>query len=102
MDASTRTRSRIPVGLRTLPIIALALLVLPTPSRQHQGQILHVNPTDPTCQGQAPCYATIQAAVTAAQAGDTIRIQAGTATSVDSPGLSGALESRKRIVPRSP
>jgi parallel beta-helix repeat protein len=37
-----------------------------------------VNRTDATCAGRTPCYATIQAAVNAAQAGDTVRIQAGT------------------------
>ncbi len=102
MPSDRRVRSLTRVGRCLLPVLVLTLLLLPTPSLQQQGQILYVNRTDPTCQGQAPCYATIQAAVTAAQAGDTIRIQAGTATSVDSPGLSGALESSKRIVPRSP
>ena len=63
--------------------VALALLVLPlfvasTATFSHAATVLYVNPTDPTCQGQAPCYQSIQAAVDAAQAGDTIRIQAGT------------------------
>src|SRR5262249_60579237 len=43
-----------------------------------QGITRYVNPTDPTCGGQAPCYATIQAAVNAALAADTITLQAGT------------------------
>ncbi|MBI3248379.1 MAG: right-handed parallel beta-helix repeat-containing protein [Deltaproteobacteria bacterium] len=41
------------------------------------GTMLFVSNTDPTCAGQSPCFSTIQAAVDAAQAGDTIRIQAG-------------------------
>jgi len=51
------------------------LLILPALS---QGAILYVNNADPTCQGQSPCFSTIQSAVNAAQAGDTIRIQVGT------------------------
>ncbi|MDJ0868735.1 MAG: Ig-like domain-containing protein, partial [Myxococcota bacterium] len=38
----------------------------------------YVNNIDPACQGLAPCYDTIQAAVDVAVAMDTIRIQAGT------------------------
>src|SRR5262245_38925477 len=41
------------------------------------GATLFVSNTDSTCAGQSPCFSTIQAAVDAAQAGDTIRIQAG-------------------------
>ncbi|MGH7316683.1 MAG: hypothetical protein ACREJS_10530, partial [Candidatus Rokuibacteriota bacterium] len=33
--------------------------------------------TDSTCGGHAPCHGSIQAAVNAAQSGDTIQIQAG-------------------------
>jgi pectin methylesterase-like acyl-CoA thioesterase len=38
---------------------------------------LYVNATG-TCSGGAPCYRTIQAAVDAASAGDTIIVEAGT------------------------
>ncbi len=38
----------------------------------------YVSLADPTCGGQSPCYGTVQAAITAAQAGDTVQIQAGT------------------------
>jgi hypothetical protein len=70
-------------GSCTRPIVVLlvflaGLLLVPTASHQQQPRTLFVNNTDPTCQGQSPCYATIQAAVDAAQPGDTIRIQAGT------------------------
>ncbi|HSE03841.1 MAG TPA: right-handed parallel beta-helix repeat-containing protein [Methylomirabilota bacterium] len=40
--------------------------------------VRHVNRADAGCGGQSPCYGSIQAAVTAAQPGDTVRIQAGT------------------------
>ena len=40
--------------------------------------ILHVNRTDPTCAGQSPCFATIQAALDGAGPNTVIRIQAGT------------------------
>jgi len=58
-------------------LVTLALVLLPVPA--HAPSVTrYVSNTDPTCGGQAPCYATIQAAITAAQAGDTIQIQAGT------------------------
>ena len=40
--------------------------------------VRHVNRSDAGCAGHAPCYASIQAAVNAAQAGDTVQIQPGT------------------------
>ena len=42
------------------------------------GIVRHVNRTDAACGGQSPCYGSIQAAVNAAQPGDTVQIQAGT------------------------
>ena len=59
-------------------LLLLPLLLASTATFSHAGTILYVNHTDPACQGHTPCYQTIQAAVDAAQAGDTIRIQAGT------------------------
>ena len=41
------------------------------------GSVRHVNGTDATCGGASPCYGTIQAAVSAARAGDTVQIQSG-------------------------
>ncbi len=64
--------------LRAAALSLLTLLVVPVAAVAQQPTILHVNGADPTCGGQSPCYSTIQAAVTAAQAGNTIRIQAGT------------------------
>jgi hypothetical protein len=69
--------------LRLLPFLvfmAAALTVAggpPSASTSEAATVRHVNRTDAGCGGQAPCYASIQAAVNAAQAGDTIRIQAG-------------------------
>jgi RHS repeat-associated protein len=44
------------------------------------GATLYVSNTSPTCQGHAPCFSTIQAAINAAQPGDTVQIQAGVYT----------------------
>ncbi len=38
----------------------------------------YVNRTDPTCNGQSPCFSTIQAAINGAGPGDFVQIQAGT------------------------
>ena len=58
-------------------LVGLTLLWVPAPLSQQAGTTRYVNRTDPTCGGLSPCYATIQAAVHAAQTGDTIQIQAG-------------------------
>ncbi len=66
--------------LFTLGLAALSgfvPLALPTLSAAQSGLVRYVNRTDLTCGGHTPCYATIQAAVNAVQAGDTIQIQAG-------------------------
>lgn len=63
------------LGLSTLSL-CLVLLVQSLFS-QAAGTIHYVS-VIPGCAGQTPCYSTIQAAVNAAQAGDTVRIQAGT------------------------
>ncbi|MBI3249129.1 MAG: VCBS repeat-containing protein [Deltaproteobacteria bacterium] len=63
--------------------LILTILVWDLPCPQAVGvaqagpTVLYVNATDPTCQGQSPCYQTIQAAVDTAQPGDTVRVQAG-------------------------
>src|SRR5712692_9803717 len=61
-----------------LALISLAFFFLPAPSPQQIGRTLYVNRTDPGCGGHSPCFTTIQAAVNAALARDTIQIQAGT------------------------
>ncbi len=67
-------------SLVTLGLLVLAVLFIPSPSAQQSGRTLYVNNTDPSCGGQSPCYISIQAAVNAALAGDSIQIQAGTYT----------------------
>jgi hypothetical protein len=47
-------------------------------SGQQLGRILYVNRTDSSCNGQSPCYSTIQSAIDASKSSDTIRIQSGT------------------------
>jgi hypothetical protein len=63
------------VGVVFLPL--LAFITVHSLFSQAASTLLYVNKTDPTCQGHTPCYNTIQAAVDAAQPGDTIRIQPG-------------------------
>lgn len=61
-------------------IIGLLLGILLTTSAAGLGEagiVRHVNRTEATCGGASPCYGSIQAAVNAAQAGDTVQIQAG-------------------------
>jgi RHS repeat-associated protein len=54
------------------------VLALSAVTTAQSGTTRYVNHADATCGGHSPCYGTIQAAVTAAQAGDTVQIQAGT------------------------
>jgi parallel beta helix pectate lyase-like protein len=42
-----------------------------------ESATLYVNNSDPSCGGNAPCFATIQAAVNSALAGDGVEIQPG-------------------------
>jgi hypothetical protein len=62
------------VGLCSL---LLALLLIPTLIGAQPATTRYVSRTDPTCAGNQPCYPSIQAAVDAAVAGDTVTIQAG-------------------------
>ena len=66
--------------LRAAALSLLGLLLHPIAATAQAPTILHVNRADPTCTGQSPCFTTIQAAVNAAQAGNIVRIQAGTYT----------------------
>jgi hypothetical protein len=65
--------------LATVVSALTALIALPFGTLA-QGAARYVNASDATCGGHSPCYATIQTAVTAALAGDTIIIQAGSYT----------------------
>ena len=61
----------------------------------------YVDSKDPTCGGRQPCYATIQTAVNAAGAGDTVQIQAGRyreQISVEGKNSSDAASEADRII----
>src|SRR3990167_3421403 len=76
-----RARRRIRLGLLLALVgggLGATLLLVVGSSSQQAGVVRYVNRTEPTCQGQLPCYGTIQAAVDAAQPRDRIVIQAGT------------------------
>jgi hypothetical protein len=83
----------------------LALLCLPV-ADAHGGIVRYVNATDPTCGGQSPCATTIQAGVNAAQAGDTVRIQAGSYTEqvliASKNTASGATEADRIVIQADP
>src|SRR2546425_664663 len=60
------------LGRLLLRAFGAGLLALP--GTVDAQTIRHVSVSDPTCGGQSPCYTAIQAAINAAQAGDTVRI----------------------------
>jgi hypothetical protein len=55
----------------------LGALVASSMTAKSQSRILYVSAADPTCGGRAPCYRTIQAAVTAAGPGDRVVVLTG-------------------------
>ena len=64
------------IAVHLLRLLALSLL-FPAAAIAGLPTARYVNSKDPTCGGRQPCYATIQTAVNAAGAGDTVQIQAG-------------------------
>ena len=64
--------------LGRLLLLAFGAGLLALPGTVEAQTIRYVSVSDPTCGGRSPCYTTIQAAINAAQAGDTVRIQPGT------------------------
>lgn len=60
-----------------LIVCCLGLLPWLTNTSAQVATTRFVNASDSTCAGQSPCHASIQAAVSAAQAGDIVRIQPG-------------------------
>ncbi len=64
--------------LRVLAILAVATLLLVAAGvAQADPGTLYVDAADPTCGGNSPCYSSIQDAINAAAAGDTIMVAAG-------------------------
>src|SRR5213593_5011149 len=64
-------------------LLAFPLLVVsfaPSSTSSPPGSTRYVSNTDPVCGGHAPCYTTIQAAVTAALPGETVLIRPGSYT----------------------
>jgi parallel beta-helix repeat protein len=55
----------------------ILLLTVSLASPGEAGTVRHVSRADATCGGRSPCYGRIQAAVNAAQPGDTVQIQPG-------------------------
>src|SRR5262249_46351089 len=84
-------------------VCLLALLCLPAVASAQSPVTRYVSPTDPTCGGHTPCYATIQAAVTAAQPGDTVRVLAGTSVEqVDVLRKNGASGAQRLVIEADP
>ena len=84
----------------------LGALAASSPRAESQGHVLHVSAADPTCQGRLPCYRTIQAAITAAAAGDRVVVQPGVyAEQVSISGknsASGAAEPDRIVIEADP
>jgi hypothetical protein len=59
-------------------LLYVMLLTVLVPGPSEAAVVRHVNRGDAGCAGQSPCYGSIQAAVNAAQPGDTVQVQAGT------------------------
>lgn len=62
--------------LLTLAMV-FSVLLIAVPVSADPG-ILYVDDDDATCGGNSPCYSTIQAAINAASADDTVRVASGT------------------------
>ncbi len=78
-----------PVRLSLQPLLIASVLAIAGASvgAAQAATIRHVSRADATCGGQSPCYQSIQAAVNAAQPGDTVQIQPG--TYVEQLGITG-------------
>src|SRR5690349_24354884 len=63
--------------LRLLPVAIVTALAAAAPSAAEAASVRHVDRSDASCGGRAPCYGSIQAAVNDAQPGDTVQVRAG-------------------------
>src|SRR5258708_26888220 len=68
----------LPGLIRLFPVAVTMALAAAVPSAVDGATVRHVDRSDATCGGRAPCYGSIQAAVNAAQPGDTVQVRAGT------------------------
>src|SRR5260370_15742779 len=68
----------LPGRIRVFPVAVTMALAAAAPSAVDGATVRHVDRSDATCGGRAPCYGSIQAAVNAAQPGDTVQVRAGT------------------------
>lgn len=65
--------------MRVIPgLLGSLLITVAVITASEAGTVRYVNRAEAGCGGQSPCYGSIQDAITAAQPGDTVRIQAGT------------------------
>src|SRR5262245_45839539 len=84
---------------RPIELVLLAVMlvtscaVLTGAALAEAATVRHVSRTDASCGGRSPCYGSIQSAVNAAQAGDTVQIQAG--AYVEQVGISGKNQAAK-------
>src|SRR5258705_12364584 len=86
--AAPRSSMRALPGLIRLFLVAVTMaLAAAAPSAVDGATIRHVDRSDATCGGRAPCYGSIQAAGGAAQPGDTGPGRAG--THVERGGVTG-------------
>ncbi len=85
--------------------IFLGFALVSALSAQQTGRVLYVSNHDNSCNGQTPCYNSIQGAVNAAQARDTIQIQAGTYSeqlTISKNDFVGATEADRIIIEADP
>ena len=75
MHMMPRTVASRSLGLAVALLTTLGVVVVSAPAAA--ATVRHVDRSDATCGGRAPCYGSIQAAVNAAQAGDTVQVRAG-------------------------
>src|SRR6478672_9909992 len=66
------------LGLAVALVVTVGSLLGTRLAPTAAATVRHVDRSDSTCGGRAPCYGSVQAAVNAAQPGDTVQVRAGT------------------------